>query len=380
MKIKRRQLSSIFISVLLISITLSIAEPVKDSKITSSVAEFNKNSTISYHEKHMEEVYNVKSNAIDCMNSADTEKVHVPIPNTINDIIDQQQTEHCGHGIAIYNETWYAQSYKPSLGILTRIQLFLFREGNPSDSIEITVSIKESLYRRDLASDSVNGSQISQQGGWVEFDFFYIGISPGNTYYIICMTNGGSANDHFSWYFDINNPYGGGDAQYSEDHGHSWYLLDDPPEFPEKDFCFKTYGEANSRPNKPIKPDGETKGYYDKPYNYSTSTIDADDDELFYFWDWGDGNDSGWIGPYYSGEICNAMHTWMIKGSYLVRVKVKDSWGIESDWSDSLTVRMEKRKSDYLLCSFVLQKFGEKVPLIRKIVSHYQTNNISILW
>ena len=118
-----------------------------------------------------------------------------------------------------------------------------------------------------------------------------------------------------------------------------------PLGFPEKDFCFKTYGISNLAPNKPIKPDGLTNGYYGIPHNYSTSTIDIDDNELFYLWDWGDGSNSGWLGPYDSGEMCQAMHTWMIKGSYLIKVKAKDNWDIESEWSDPLTIRMEKNKS-----------------------------------
>ena len=276
-------------------------------------------------------------------NEVSIEKEYRLTQNTINDTIDQFQTEHCGSGVAIYNETMYAQSFIPSLGILTRVQLFLFREGDPSDEIEITVSIKKSLYRSDIASKSVNGSQISEQGEWIEFDLYYIDVIPGNTYYIVCKTSGGTKTDHFSWYFDINNQYAGGDTQFSETYGMDWYPYS-LQGFPEIDFCFITYGEENFAPNKPVKPDGKTKGYYGKPYSYRTSSADVDNDQMFYFWDWGDGNTSDWVGPHNSGEICEESHTWLVKGSYLVRVKVKDKWGVESDWSDSLTIRMEKRK------------------------------------
>jgi len=51
------------------------------------------------------------------------------------------------------------------------------------------------------------------------------------------------------------------------------------------------------------------------------------------------------MGPYDSGEICTGIHKWMIKGSYLVKVKVKDQWGIESEWSDLLKKKKKKRKS-----------------------------------
>jgi len=284
-------------------------------------------------------------------------KEYAPSQIMINDTIDQNQTEHCGNGIAIYNETMYAQSFKPSLGLLTRVKLFLVRDGNPSDDIEITTSIKKSLYRMDLAYATVNGSQISEHGSWVEFNFSYISVIPGNTYYIVCKTSGGSETDHYEWYFDINNPYEGGDTQFSENHGIDWYPLDQPFVFPEIDFCFMTYGKKNTAPNKPIKPEGETLGYYGKSYSYNSISSDADEDYLLYLWDWGDGETSEWIGPYNSGEKCEESHTWMLKGSYLIKVKSKDKWGVESEWSDFLTIRMEKRKkvypnfSDFLLNS-----------------------------
>lgn len=282
--------------------------------------------------------------------------------NMINGTIDQNQTGNCGDGIAIYDETMYAQGFKPSLGILTKVQLFLSRDGNPSDSAKITVSIRASLYKMDLVSKSIGGSQISDQGEWVEFDFDYIGVVPGNTYNIVCRTNGCNKTDHISWYFDVDDPYEEGNARFSENHGVSWYKLD-PQGFSEIDFCFKTYGEANSAPNKPLKPDGETNGYYGKSYSYHTSSADADNDQMFYFWDFGDGNTSGWVGPYDSGEICEELHTWRVKGSYLVKVKSKDEWNVESEWSDMLTVRMTKKKSISQFDFNFLQLFEKWIPI-----------------
>ena len=305
-------------------------------------------------------------------NVSNIEKELIPAQNTINDTIDQNQTGNCGHGIDIYNETIYAQGFKPSLAVLTKVQLFLSKEGNPSDDAEITVSIRASLYRTDLVSKSIDGSQISDQGEWVEFDFDYKSIVPGNIYYIVCKTSKCNKNDYISWYFDVDNPYEKGNAQFRENQGEPWFEVD-PKGFSEIDFCFITYGIANSAPNKPLKPEGETNGYYGKPYSYYTSSADADDNQMFYFWDWGDGDTSGWIGPYNSTEMCEDSHTWMVKGSYLVKVKSKDKWGLESDWSDSLTIRMEKTKySNPLLLDLLLSSKNEfKLFNINFFVIHF---------
>jgi len=91
-------------------------------------------------------------------------------------------------------------------------------------------------------------------------------------------------------------------------------------------------------PEIPAIPYGSTKIKADVNYIYTTSTSDIDGDEVYYKWDWGDGNFSRWIGPYPSGETVNASYTWAKKGIYKIRVKAKDIYGIESEWSQPLRV------------------------------------------
>ncbi len=68
----------------------------------------------------------------------------------------------------------------------------------------------------------------------------------------------------------------------------------------------------NNRPNKPEKPEGTTSGTTGNEYTYTTSTTDADGDQIYYMFDWGDGNYSDWLGPYNSGDTCEATHTWIL--------------------------------------------------------------------
>jgi hypothetical protein len=94
----------------------------------------------------------------------------------------------------------------------------------------------------------------------------------------------------------------------------------------------------NSPPNKPAKPSGPTSGLPNTVYTYTTSAVDSDGDLVYFQWNWGDGNISGWLGPYGSGVTASATHSWTTKGSYTIIVKAKDSNGAESSWSDSLSV------------------------------------------
>ena len=91
-------------------------------------------------------------------------------------------------------------------------------------------------------------------------------------------------------------------------------------------------------PNKPNKPSGPTSGIAGVEYTYTTSTTDPNGDQVYYKWNWGDGTDSSWLGPYNSSETVYASHVWWSNGEYVIRVKAKDSWGKESEWSEELTV------------------------------------------
>jgi hypothetical protein len=65
---------------------------------------------------------------------------------------------------------------------------------------------------------------------------------------------------------------------------------------------------------------------------------DPEGDNVFCLWDWGDGTESGWLGPYASGaEIC-VTHAWSNEGSFSIRVKVKDEYGAESEWSETFSI------------------------------------------
>ena len=94
-------------------------------------------------------------------------------------------------------------------------------------------------------------------------------------------------------------------------------------------------------PNKPNKPYGPTSGKVGASYTYTTSTADPDGDRIKFCFDWGDGNES-WTDFIASGGEGSASHTWHEKGSYSIRVKAIDEYGVESEWSDPLSVSMPK--------------------------------------
>ena len=103
---------------------------------------------------------------------------------------------------------------------------------------------------------------------------------------------------------------------------------------------FTDGGATNNPPEKPGLPSGPSSGKVGVNYTFSSSTTDPDaGDQLYYQWDWGNGV-SEWFGPYTSGESVEVTHSWLVAGDYQIKVKAKDNSGLESDWSDSVTIHI----------------------------------------
>jgi len=100
--------------------------------------------------------------------------------------------------------------------------------------------------------------------------------------------------------------------------------------------------DDNSVPDVPAI-DGTARGETGVEYGYTVSASDQDGDTLYYYIDWGDGNTSGWIGPYASGEEVTRTHTWTITNTYTIRAKSRDAIASESNWG-TLEVSMPKTK------------------------------------
>ena len=105
-------------------------------------------------------------------------------------------------------------------------------------------------------------------------------------------------------------------------------------------------------PQKPSAPSGPEEGRIGETYIFSASTSDPEEENLFYLFDWGNEENSGWIGPFSSGELCEVEYSWTTQGSFSVRVKAKDIHGVQSEWSDSSIVSMPRNRFDFLLSQF----------------------------
>jgi hypothetical protein len=97
-----------------------------------------------------------------------------------------------------------------------------------------------------------------------------------------------------------------------------------------------TMGEVvtSEPPAVPEKPSGPDSGVPLTEFTFSTTTTDPEQDNIYYLFEWGDGNDSGWVGPYESGQTGEASHIWENIGNYDIKARAKDENGAKSDWSE----------------------------------------------
>jgi len=94
----------------------------------------------------------------------------------------------------------------------------------------------------------------------------------------------------------------------------------------------------NDPPATPGQPSGPIQGYRGEHYIYNTVTTDPEGDQVYYWFEWGDGENTDWVGPYPSGEAAYELYAWSETGVFEIRVKARDEYNGESNWSEPLIV------------------------------------------
>ena len=186
---------------------------------------------------------------------------------------DQQQIRN-DMSSAVFASNWAAQSFKPNVGQLTRVELFIGKKGNPPG--DLVVSVRSSLYGYDITKIYRRSSDISSFGGWVDFDFDDINVVPGRTYFIVVRYAGGSYFHAYEWSYGYYNPYSRGSLWKSGNAGNSWN------DYSQYDFCFRTFGMGSS-PSNPVISSSPGS------HNFGTMLGGESDSTSFQIWNSGSG-------------------------------------------------------------------------------------------
>jgi agmatine deiminase len=133
-------------------------------------------------------------------------------------------------------------------------------------------------------------------------------------------------------------------------------------------YNFTMITTPNNPPEKPDKPSGIAEGKPNIEYSFNTTASDSDGDQIYYQWSWGDGNISIWFGPYDSLEAVNATYTWHQKGTFDIKVKAKDEFGHESDWSDQLSITLPRSKTSRSFIVELFERLPNLFPILRNLL------------
>ena len=126
---------------------------------------------------------------------------------------------------------------------------------------------------------------------------------------------------------------------------------------------------SSDNPLKPETPVGPTSGAIGHSYEYLTKAVDPNDDQIMYIWDWnGDMIPDEWTGFYDSNTIITTSHIWTKQDNYIIRVKARDTDGLESVWSDPLSITMPRNKLIHNPILKFLQNHPYLFPILQLIL------------
>lgn len=193
-----------------------------------------------------------------------------------NDEKDQYQENDDGYE-KIYGGICYAQSFTPSKGILTQleikigieytlpwfIELFVHLEkwfpflesmtetlksyflNDPSDLMVSLYTSENHLPLESFFSKEIKFADLSTSATWYSFSLNRCDVISNQKYFIVVQAYNGDIDTCYTWSFGSNDPYRQGAAMVSFDDGSTWSPLSST------DFCFRVYGESTEE-----EPDG----------------------------------------------------------------------------------------------------------------------------
>ena len=118
----------------------------------------------------------------------------------------------------------------------------------------------------------------------------------------------------------------------------------------------------------PIIPtiSGPTSGKANQNYNYTIFTTDPERNNISYYVDWGDGTNTGWIGPYSSGYELTVNHTWIKRGTYTIKAKAMDNYSAESDWGTlQVTMPLSFEPPHFRILEWLFERFPHAFLFLR---------------
>jgi outer membrane protein assembly factor BamB len=125
----------------------------------------------------------------------------------------------------------------------------------------------------------------------------------------------------------------------------------------------------NNQPPETPTIDGPTQAQIKKSVMYTFQANDSDNTPVSFYIDWGDGTNTRTI-DYQQGLLIRRYHIWTKQGTYTIRAKAIDSFGLESGWA-TLTVTMPfSYEPQYPFIQWLLERFPNAFPILRQMMGY----------
>jgi len=286
-------------------------------------------------------------------------KVLVPITGSQwdDDAINSFEAAMPGYEVLGFTGSWASTDalHCRTKGIVDRYMLYI--EHTPLSGDQYThegydIQAKIFPYSGEELISGSTGVYWKVEGGSWEFvemesleDNEYHALIPSQkdgtivNYYIHVEDNSGRSENH---------PYIGS----SWAHSFTAYIDNEGPEIPDIN------GPAN--------------GIIETEYKFTFTVSDPEDDNIYLYVDWDDGDVEEWIGLYYSGEEITLNHTFSSEGDYTIKAKAKDIYDAESP---EVTHDINIPRLKVYTSIQILKRIIERFPLLERFLSLFSLYN-----
>jgi len=116
----------------------------------------------------------------------------------------------------------------------------------------------------------------------------------------------------------------------------------------------------------PAEPtiDGSTSGKPGTAYTYAINNVGIED--AYFIIDWGDGTELETTELVAPGITESVSHTWTSQGTYIIKVRAMNEWGMVSDWAE-LSVTMPRNK----VINRPILNFLEQHPILYQLLQRF---------
>jgi hypothetical protein len=128
---------------------------------------------------------------------------------------------------------------------------------------------------------------------------------------------------------------------------------------------------SENQPPDKVTIDGPKWGFGGKEYEFTFTSADPEEHNIYYMVDWDDDLKTDWLGPFNSSETITLNHSWKIKGEYCIKAWAKDLYDGTSKQSSfylKILTNAKRERPRNPLFTEILERFLRLFPIFQKLL------------